>query len=147
MRNNEDVPLLEKLLGEIVSKYKSGHFKDSAYLARLEKTQMVKEIRLLVKALINSEKTVKVVTEKLRAQVKAFKCDKLETDFRLSNSQRRENKLTADNIRLCKQIQDLEEAFNENEREIKSTYIKFDSAREQYSCDKRELLLKLEKEK
>ena len=82
---------------------------------------MVKEIRLLVKALINSEKTVKVVTEKLKAQVKAFKCDKLETDFRLSNSQRRENKLTAENIRLCKQVQDLEDAINENQREMKST--------------------------
>lgn len=74
---------MEKLLGEVVAKYKSSQFKDSAYLARLEKTQMVKEIKLLVKALLKSEKTVKLVTEKLKSQTKAFKSEKLESDFRL----------------------------------------------------------------
>lgn len=64
------MPLVEKLLAEIVSKYKSGQIKDSAYLARLEKNQMVKEIRLLSKALIKSEQNLQKANEKFKVYVK-----------------------------------------------------------------------------
>jgi len=82
------VPLVEKLLAEIVSKYKSGQIKDSAYLARLEKKQMVKEIRLLSKALIKSEQNLLKATEKNKLMSKQLKSDRLESDFRLQNSLR-----------------------------------------------------------
>jgi transcription initiation factor IIF auxiliary subunit len=84
------LPLVEKLLAEIVNKYKSGQTKDSAYLARLEKKQMVKEIRLLSKALIKSEQTLHKAKEKNKLMSKQLKSDRLEADFKLQNSLRRQ---------------------------------------------------------
>ena len=113
-QSDEELPLVEKLLAEIVSKYKSGQIKDSAYLARLEKKQMVKEIRLLSKALIKSEQNLQKANEKAKVQVKRCKGDRLEADFRLQNSLRRQQKLEAENAALAKQLKDLEDTICEN---------------------------------
>lgn len=113
-KSEEELPLVEKLLAEIVSKYKSGQIKDSAYLARLEKKQMVKEIRLLSKALIKSEQNLQKANEKAKVQVKQSKGDRLEADFRLQNSLRRQKKLEAENASLAKQVKDYEDLINEN---------------------------------
>ena len=86
LKKNDDTdnkPLVEKLLAEIVSKYKCAQIKDSSYLASLEKKQMVKEIKLLSKALLNSENTCQKMTDHLKKQNKQLKNDMLEVEFRL----------------------------------------------------------------
>ena len=49
---------------------------------------MVKEIRLLSKALIKSEQTLHKAKEKNKLMSKQLKSDRLEADFKLQNSLR-----------------------------------------------------------
>ena len=51
---------------------------------------MVKEIRLLSKALIKSEQTLHKATDKNKLMSKQLKSDRLEADFKLQNSLRRQ---------------------------------------------------------
>lgn len=90
IQHKDELPLVEKLLGEIVSKYNPNLTMNSAYLSRLEKKTMITEIRMLSKALIKSEKANHKLLDKQKAALKQVKADKMELDFRLQNSLRRQ---------------------------------------------------------
>jgi hypothetical protein len=147
LKREDEVPLVEKLLAEIMSKYNPRFIDDSAYMSRFEKKSMVKEIRILSKALIKSEKTHLKITEKYNAHVRKWKEEKQETDFKLQSALRRQTKLEAENDALLRKAKDFEDKLFEKTKEVKFTYQKFDSAREQHSNEMRELLLRIEREK
>jgi chromosome segregation ATPase len=141
------MPLAEKLLSEIVSKYSPSLTMNATYLSKLEKKQMITEIRMLSKALIRSEKQIHKAGDKHRATVKNLKNELSEYEFKLQNSIRKQQKTQQEVAELVQQVKALEEQIAEREKEMRYTYEKYDSAREQYSNDKRELLVKLEREK
>ena len=88
-----------------MQKYKSRKIKDDAYVAKLEKRQLIKEVRMLSKALVQSERDCKHTSDKFKAQIKRYKCDKLEAEFRLKNCLRRQRELESENKKLLKTIQ------------------------------------------
>jgi hypothetical protein len=69
-KSAKKLPLIEKLLHEISSKYSSRQVADSCYVARIEKKTMIHDIKMLCTLLINNEETVKqnetVLNKKIR---------------------------------------------------------------------------------
>lgn len=133
---------------DITEKYKNlNHAQNTCYINKLEKKTMVHEINTLAKALIKNEKKYIKMQDAYKKKVKEYRRALRDTEGECSRLEN-ENKSLAEMTKQLKvNTEHLMHDLVKQQRIAKDSIRALESLGDKYDREKREMMLRLEKEK
>lgn len=133
---------------DITEKYKNiNSIQSTCYINKLEKKTMIHEINTLAKALIKNEKKFVKMQEAFKKQIKEYKKALKEKESLLVKTQHENESINEISKQLKSNTEHLMSDLLKQQKIAKDSIRALESLGDKYDKDKRELMIRLEKEK